>query len=197
MQSSGKSCIELIVGLGNPGPQYAAHRHNVGAWFVDILARSHDINLRVEPKLHGKIGRLSTPQQSCWLFIPTTYMNESGRAVRAVAEFYKIAASSILVAHDELDFTAGIVRLKQNGGHGGHNGLRDIITQLQSSDFLRLRLGIGHPGHRDKVHDYVLSQPSNSDCDLILKAIDEGLQVLPDLLQGNIEQAIQQLHSES
>ena len=184
------------MGLGNPGSSYAANRHNVGAWFVDLLARQQQTNLRLETKFHGKTAHIHLNQQDCWLLFPTTYMNESGRSVKAITDFYKIPVPNILVVHDELDFSPGDIRLKQNGGHGGHNGLRDIIEQLQSPEFLRLRLGIGHPGHRDQVHDYVLSNPSNHDSDLIIKAIEEGLTVLPELITGNIEKAMQLLHSE-
>jgi peptidyl-tRNA hydrolase, PTH1 family len=187
--------IQLIVGLGNPGRDYEATRHNVGAWFVEQLAQDHHVPLNSESKFHGRIGRLHLQGNDYWLFIPTTYMNHSGRAVKAIAQFYKISPPAILVAHDELDFPVGITRFKQEGGHGGHNGLRDIIAQLQSNQFNRLRIGIGHPGHRDQVTDYVLSRPSKNEQALIRDSLTMANNVLPSFLQGNVQQAIAQLHN--
>ena len=190
------SGIRLIVGLGNPGAQYAATRHNVGAWFVDIFAEQENITLRLEKQFRGYVGEVVLNAAKLFLFKPTTYMNESGIAVSAIAQFYKILPEEILIVHDELDFEAGIARLKQAGGHGGHNGLRNIIAQLSSSDFYRLRLGIGHPGSRDEVTDYVLGNPSRDDRVEIIKAIDDSLRVMPDLLDGKIQQAFHTLHSD-
>lgn len=187
--------IKCIIGLGNPGAKYAATRHNVGAWFVDIVAQQENITLKQDKKLHGMLGEFVLDNHKCFLFKPATYMNESGLAVFAFLQFYKIPIENILVAHDELDFDAGIARLKKEGGHGGHNGLRDIIQQCSSSNFLRLRLGIGHPGNHDDVSDYVLNAPSRDDKINIMMAIDTATQVIPDLLSGNIQKAFHQLHS--
>jgi len=188
--------IRLIVGLGNPGAQYAATRHNVGAWFIDFLSQQENISMRVEKQFHAHVGEFSHNGLKCFLLKPTTYMNESGMSVSAFAKFYKINPEAMLVVHDELDFDAGIARLKQGGGHGGHNGLRDIISHLNSSDFYRLRLGIGHPGHRDDVSNYVLSNPSRDDRVEIIRAIDESARVLPQLLLGEFQKAFHTLHSD-
>lgn len=186
--------IKLIVGLGNPGPEYAATRHNVGAWLVAQLADSKNLSLAPEKKFFGLTAKATQNGVAYWLLNPTTYMNDSGRAVVALANFYKITPAEILVAHDELDFPAGDIRLKQGGGHGGHNGLRDIIECL-GPDFYRLRIGIGHPGHRDQVTPYVLSAPSSSDKKLILQSIDNVLTIIPDLIEGHFQKAMQTLHS--
>ncbi len=188
--------IQLIVGLGNPGPQYAPTRHNVGAWFVEQLARRESETLRNESKFFGHAAKLTSFSTPCWLLNPSTYMNESGKAVNALAQFYKISPENILVAHDELDFSAGEIRLKEGGGHGGHNGLRDIINHLGTKDFLRLRIGIGHPGHKDRVTPYVLSPPAKKDKVLIDGAIDDGLAVSGDLINGNLQTAFRYLHNE-
>ena len=188
--------IQLIVGLGNPGPEYAVTRHNVGAWFVDLLARQYNIVLKYEKKFHGSVGKIKIGNHEIFLLIPSTYMNDSGYAIKAITNFYKIPIKAVLVAHDELDFLPGIVRLKEGGGHGGHNGLRHTIEQMGSSDFLRLRIGIGHPGNKVLVHDYVLSKPTSHESDLIIASIDKGLTTLPDLAEGKIQKAFQQLHNE-
>lgn len=188
--------IRLIIGLGNPGAQYAATRHNVGAWWVDIFAEKNNIPLHLDRKFRAFVGECVHENQKCFLLKPTTYMNESGLPVSVVTQFYKINPEEILVVHDELDFEAGDARLKQGGGHGGHNGLRDIISHLHSSDFYRIRLGIGRPLHRDQVTDYVLNNPSRNDRDKIVNAIDESIAVIPDLLSGKIQQAFHQLHSD-
>lgn len=181
------------MGLGNPGPKYAKTRHNVGAWLVEELANQNHLSLRTEPKFSGQVACLDSKDQFCWLLIPNTFMNESGRSVQAVAKFYKISAEEILVAHDELDFPAGTIRLKVGGGHGGHNGLRDII-QCLGNPFYRLRIGINHPGHRDLVTPYVLGEPSNQDRNKITQAIEEVLPIIPDLLAGEIDRAFRNLH---
>lgn len=204
--------IQLIVGLGNPGDQYAETRHNVGVWFVERLAHDLGADFKHEPKFHGlltsvssdkflskpssenKAGQLQSDRK-IWLLIPTTFMNLSGQSVRVVANFYHIPPEAILVVHDELDFPPDVIRLKQGGGHGGHNGLRNIIEHLNANNFHRLRIGIGHPGHSSKVHDYVLSRPSKQDRELIISTIDRGIEVLPELVSGNIQQAIQRLHT--
>lgn len=186
--------IKLIVGLGNPGSDYANTRHNVGACFIEKLAEESQQTLRNESKFFGLVAQINLAGESSYLLLPTTYMNESGQSIQAIAKFYKISPEEILVAHDELDLPVGTIRLKENGGHGGHNGLRDTISHLHTDKFYRLRIGIGHPGHKDHVTPYVLSNPSNSDKNLILNAIDEGLRVLPDILAGNFQKAMQVLH---
>ncbi len=188
--------IRLIVGLGNPGDKYDQTRHNAGAWFVEQLAAADHIQLQAEPKFQGKVGALTLVTQKVWLLLPTTFMNASGQSVRAMSQFYQIPPESILVAHDELDFPAGVVRLKQEGGHGGHNGLRDLIAHLQTDRFMRLRIGIGHPGHRSQVLDYVLNRPSKADFEKIMDGIQLAANVLPDLIAGQTQQAIQKLHDQ-
>lgn len=176
------SIIHCIIGLGNPGDNYAKTRHNVGAWFVDFLAEKYNVSFKLEKKLRGYIAEFSEHNQKCYLFKPTTYMNESGLPVRAVSQFYKIPIENMLVAHDELDFDPGVVKLKKAGGHGGHNGLRSIIQHCASSDFYRLRFGIGHPGNRDAVSDYVLAAPNKADHQKIMTAIEDATQVVLKLL---------------
>lgn len=189
------SSIQLIVGLGNPGEEYAATRHNVGAWFVEQIAGAAHVQFRTENKLFGRLANIEIQGQRCWLLLPLTYMNVSGKSVRAVSQYYQIPPEAILVAHDELDFDVGTIRLKQGGGHGGHNGLRDIIQQLQTDSFNRLRIGIGHPGQRSAVHGYVLSRPSAEDKSSILQTITRAETILPELLAGQMQKAIQTLHS--
>lgn len=189
------SSIKLIVGLGNPGKQYEQTRHNAGFWFVEEVARQYHQQFRPETKFLGEVARIQANGHDVWLLKPITFMNRSGQSIQSLANFYKIAANEILVAHDELDLPAGSVKLKANGGHGGHNGLRDTIAALSSKDFLRLRLGIGHPGHRDQVVDYVLHPPSKTDFQHIETAIYEATRILPDLWDGDLARAMQQLHS--
>ncbi|OGO95140.1 MAG: aminoacyl-tRNA hydrolase [Coxiella sp. RIFCSPHIGHO2_12_FULL_42_15] len=186
--------IKLIVGLGNPGPEYSETRHNVGAWLVEKIATEYNATLRFENKFHGLIAIAHINGAKCILLEPTTYMNESGLAVITTAQFYKITPEEVLVAHDELDFPAGQIRLKTNGGHGGHNGLRDITRHLHTDQFLRLRIGIGHPGHKDKVTPYVLGKPSNADFKLIQQGIDDSIALLPDIVAGEINKVMQRLH---
>ena len=187
--------IQLIVGLGNPGPQYDKTRHNAGAWFVEQLVEQTACPMRAEKKFQGLLGKLQQTDHACYCLLPTTFMNHSGRAIRALAQFYQIEPQAICVAHDDLDLPAGSVKLKRGGGHGGHNGLRDTIAQLGSKDFLRLRFGIAHPGDKDKVHDYVLGRPSKADRDLKLQAIDSALRYLPELLQGDEQAVMKHLHT--
>lgn len=186
--------IQLFVGLGNPGVEYVATRHNVGAWFIERIADIYGANLRHEPKFHGFFAETQIDGHNCKLLVPTTYMNCSGRAVQAVANFYKIHLTNILVIHDELDFLPGEIRLKFSGGHNGHNGLRDIISSLQDGGFHRLRVGIGRPQNKDVVN-YVLAKPSNSDKEKIFEAFDDAIAVIPYLVKGEVNKAIQQLHS--
>lgn len=189
------SNVQLIVGLGNPGTKYEQTRHNVGFVFVDELARSRGASLKLENKFHGEAAKISLQGQDVWLLKPDTFMNLSGKAVAALARFYKIPAEAILVVHDELDIPPGQVRLKQGGGHGGHNGLRDIVSQMGSRDFLRLRIGIGHPGENRDVSNYVLTRASSDEQRLIDNAIDEALRTLPQIIEGDLEPAMNRLHS--
>lgn len=188
------SPIQLVVGLGNPGRQYEYSRHNAGAWFVRLLAEHCGATFKLETKFKAEVARATLADHQFWLLSPTTYMNESGLAVRAFANFYKIPANAILIAHDELDFPPGVIKLKLGGGAGGHNGLRSIANQLGNKDFLRLRIGIGHPGHKDRVHDYVLGKPKPADFELIIQAIQNVGVVLEDILAGNIDTAMTALH---
>lgn len=185
--------IQLIVGLGNPDQEYELTRHNAGAWLVQRLAEQYKVNLRLEPKFKGLTSSILNNGCECKLLLPTTYMNNSGLAVKAIAAFYKIPVENILVAHDELDFLPGIVRLKQNGGANGHKGLISIIEYLNNA-FYRLRIGIGRPENRDALTDYVLSNPSRSDKKQIITAIDLALSIIPLLLKGDIAPAMQIMH---
>lgn len=189
--------VSLIVGLGNPGPEYAKTRHNAGYWFIEQLAEQLRAPLQHEAKFKSLTAQVEIQGHSCRLLQPTTFMNLSGQAVLAAANFYKISPGDILVVHDELDLPVGAARLKLDGGHGGHNGLRDIMARLGSNQFYRLRLGIGHPGNKDDVHDYVLKKASISDTQLILGAIDKSLKALPDIVAGNINKAMNFLHTEN
>ncbi|KUJ72612.1 aminoacyl-tRNA hydrolase [Thiomicrospira sp. WB1] len=189
--------IKLIVGLGNPGAQYDQTRHNAGFWFVDAVAQTYQVQWRPETKFLGQVARIQQPNMDVWLLKPTTYMNRSGQAIQAIAHFYKIDPEEILVVHDELDLEPGVARLKTGGGHGGHNGLRDTIAALSTKDFQRLRLGIGHPGHRDQVVQYVLKAASKTDQQAIMTAIDEAVRVLEPLVKGERDAAMQQLHTQT
>ncbi len=186
--------IQAIIGLGNPGPQYHQTRHNAGSWFLHAVAERHGAALRPESRFHGLLGRAEIDGHAVWLLEPATYMNRSGEAVAALARFYKLSPQALLVAHDELDLAPGTARLKLGGGHGGHNGLRDIIARLGSRDFLRLRLGIGHPGHKDAVTGYVLSRPRPEERAAIDQAIDRALEVLPAVVSGELQAAMNRLH---
>jgi PTH1 family peptidyl-tRNA hydrolase len=186
--------LRLIVGLGNPGPEHQATRHNAGFWFVDVLARRHGAEFRDYRKYSGETARVSIGGDEIVLLKPTTYMNRSGLSIRQLSEFYKIAADDILVAHDELDLPAGSVRLKHGGGHGGHNGLRDTIAHIGES-FWRLRLGIGHPGNKIDVIDYVLTRAPRSEEDLIMEAVNLAADCIPLLLEQGAERAMTKLHS--
>lgn len=187
--------IRLVVGLGNPGPDYASTRHNVGFWFADALAAAHGGGFRAEGKFHGELCRVTIAGADLRLLKPSTYMNRSGQSVAAVSRYFGIPPESILIAHDELDLPVGKVRLKQGGGHAGHNGLRDTIGVLGSRDFWRLRIGIDHPGDRGQVIGYVLGRPSQEDGACIRDALDRSLKVTPDLLAGRYQAAMNSLHS--
>jgi PTH1 family peptidyl-tRNA hydrolase len=187
--------IQLFVGLGNPGAEYEATRHNAGFWWVDQLAAETATKLSVESKFLGIAGKLKSAGHEGWLLKPTTFMNASGRSVAALARFYKIEPQAILVIHDELDLPPGGVKMKKGGGHGGHNGLKDIAAHLGTNDFWRVRLGIGHPGDRNAVINYVLHPPLPDEMPLIEANIDESTTLLPMLLAGNFEAAMLKLHT--
>lgn len=191
------SSLKLIVGLGNPGAKYQATRHNAGFWFVDRLAVEEHCDFSRQAKFHGEVARIRSGRLDCWLLKPDTYMNHSGRSVSAFMDYYSITPEQMLVAHDEIDLDAGVVRLKKGGGHGGHNGLRDIISAIGSKEFFRLRVGVGHPGHKNDVIDYVLKRPGGSEQKAIEAGIDEALDIMPYVFNGEMEKAMTQLHSKS
>ncbi len=186
--------LSLIVGLGNPGAEYAQTRHNAGFWYVEELARRYNISLKNDPKFFGFSGRGNIEGQDVRLLLPMTYMNRSGQSVVPFAKFYQIPVQEILIAHDELDMPAGQIRLKSGGGHGGHNGLRDIVPHI-GADFHRLRIGIGHPGHRDKVTAHVLGKAPAAEQTLFDDALHEALKLTPDLVNGQVAKAMNQLNA--
>lgn len=186
--------IKLIVGLGNPTAQYEQTRHNAGFWFVDELATQWQTAWRDEKKFHGELARHRYADRDIFLLKPNTYMNLSGKSVAAVAQFYKIQPHEILVAHDELDIPCGKIRFKLGGGNGGHNGLKDIQAKIGTADFYRLRLGIGHPGDKNLVAGYVLTQPSPTERTLLSASIRQSLLSLPDILDNQTEKAVRALH---
>ncbi len=185
--------IRLIVGLGNPGKDYERTRHNAGFWLVERFAAQSGVALRKDGKYQALVGRMGT--NGAWLVMPQGFMNASGHAVQMLAGFFKIPAAEILVVHDELDFAPGVAKMKQGGGIAGHNGLRDISHRLGSHDYWRLRLGIGHPGDRNVVAEYVLGRPSAEDKEAIDGAVARGIEVLPLCLAGDMQGAVQKLHS--
>lgn len=189
------SSIQLIVGLGNPGPEYLNTRHNAGFWFVDQLASDSGVGFRNENKFFGEVCKLVIGGQDVWLLKPLTFMNRSGQSVVALARFYKIPPEAILVVHDELDLPPGEVRLKQGGGHGGHNGLRDIVSHLGSKEFLRLRVGIGHPGNAKQVASYVLKPPSSEDRIAMERALDAAQAEIDAIVKGDAQLVMNRLHS--
>jgi PTH1 family peptidyl-tRNA hydrolase len=187
--------ISVIVGLGNPGTQYAATRHNVGFWLLDQIAAAAKVNLSAEKKLLGAVAQASIGGQSVRLFAPSTYMNESGQPVRRILDFYKLEPAQLLVLHDELDLPPGTVRLKRGGGHGGHNGLRDIMSHC-GSDFMRLRIGIGHPGDKSLVTNFVLKPPGSAERELIENALPAACRAIEVLLRDGPEKAMHFLHTD-
>jgi PTH1 family peptidyl-tRNA hydrolase len=187
--------IKLFVGLGNPGTEYEATRHNAGFWWIDGLARELKLHLSMDKAYHGLVARGNVGGQPVWLLQPQTYMNVSGKSVAALARFFKIAPQEILVAHDELDVVPGEAKLKLGGGHAGHNGLRDIHAQLGSGDYWRLRIGIGHPGVKSEVADWVLRKPAPEQREAIHACIDRTLKAAPALLGGDMAKAMQQIHT--
>jgi PTH1 family peptidyl-tRNA hydrolase len=187
--------IKLIVGLGNPGREYEATRHNAGFWWVDEFARMQSANFRTDSKFHGLVAKATLHGHEVHLLKPQTFMNVSGRAVGALAQFYKIVPAQMLVVHDELDLPPGSAKLKLGGGHGGHNGLKDIIAHLGSRDFWRLRIGVGHPGDRAEVVNYVLNAPRKEEQGLIDDASQHAQDVAPLIIEGKLEAAMLKLHS--
>ncbi len=187
--------ILMVVGLGNPGPDYANTRHNAGALFVEALAREAGQTLRPEKKYHGLYARIQMQGLDLHLLNPSTYMNRSGLSIKALADFFKIQPEQILVAHDELDLPPGTAKLKKGGGHGGHNGLRDTIAHLGTNDFQRLRIGIGHPGDSRQVTGYVLGRLGKRETEELNAVIDEIIRVLPDAASGKLPAAMNRLHS--
>jgi PTH1 family peptidyl-tRNA hydrolase len=193
------TALKLIVGLGNPGTKHARTRHNAGWWFVDALARRHGAEFRAESRHQGEVARLRLPlpggaSTELWLLKPATFMNKSGGSVASLAHFHRIDPAQILVAHDELDLPVGTARFKLGGGHGGHNGLRDTSLAL-GPDYWRLRLGIGHPGHKDLVLDYVLQRAPAEDERAVETAVERALDALPVLLAEGAEKAMNRLHT--
>lgn len=189
--------IKLIVGLGNPGSQYQQTRHNAGFWFIDELASICHVNLSPDKKFYGDIAKASIGDHDVWLLKPDTFMNLSGQSVSAIARFYKIAIEQILIVHDELDLPAGVARLKRDGGHGGHNGLRDTIEKMSGRNFARIRLGIGHPGDKSRVHDYVLQRAPPDEQTAIEIAIRHALDVIDCIVGSEWDKAMNQLHTKS
>jgi PTH1 family peptidyl-tRNA hydrolase len=187
--------IKLIVGLGNPGKEYSTTRHNAGFWWVDEFMRSQNASFKADSKFHGLVARANFQGHEVHLLKPQTFMNVSGRSVGAVAQFYKIEPAQILVVHDELDLPPGSAKLKLGGGHGGHNGLKDIIAHLGTKDFWRLRLGIGHPGERTEVVNYVLNAPRKEEQVLIDEAMQRAQDVATLIIEGKMEAAMLKLHS--
>jgi PTH1 family peptidyl-tRNA hydrolase len=189
------TAMRLIVGLGNPGREYESNRHNVGFQWVDELARVQKLNFKSESKFHGLTARGELHGHEVLLLKPQTFMNVSGRSVGALMQFYKIAPAEMLVVHDELDLPPGVARLKMGGGHGGHNGLKDIIAHLGSKDFWRLRIGIGHPGERTEVSGYVLNDPRREERELIDDAMQQAQSIAHLVIEGKTEAAMLKLHS--
>jgi len=188
--------IKLIVGLGNPGSEYEQTRHNAGAIFLAQLAQHHNQTLKPEKKFHGLHAKINTHGKDIHLLFPSTFMNRSGQAVQALCQFYKILPEEILVAHDELDIPSGTMKLKKGGGHGGNNGLRDIISKFGGNkEFRRLRLGIGHPGQADKVTGHVLGKPNLKERQQLSDTIDEAIRYLPEIISGEWQKAMNHLHS--
>ncbi len=187
--------IKLIVGLGNPGVKYAQTRHNVGFAYIDALCDKYKFTIKENKKFLGIAGKININEQDVWLLKPETYMNHSGRAVASLANFYKILPEEILVIYDELDLPVGTAKIKKGGGHGGHNGLRDIIAMIGCKDFYRIRLGIGHPGHKSKVVSWVLNRATIDEEISIDLAINKSLNIIEDLLNGHLERAMKNLHT--
>ena len=194
------SGLILIVGLGNPGPKYAQTRHNAGFWFLDALlehidSEGVDAGLRSQSRMSAEICRTRVHGRDCIFAKPTVFMNHSGLAVRTLVDYYRVSEENLLIAYDDLDLPPGTVRLKMGGGHGGHNGMRDIFRHLDRTDFMRLRIGIGHPGFKDAVTGYVLSRAPAEQEKSIMHSIGDAIAVMPDLLKGNVSKATKDLHT--
>jgi PTH1 family peptidyl-tRNA hydrolase len=187
--------LRLIVGLGNPGPEHSRTRHNAGFWLVDALAEKLGARFGLESRLFGQTAKVEIAGQAVWLLKPATFMNLSGKSVTAAMRYWKIEPEEALLAHDELDLPTGTARLKFDGGHGGQNGLRDTMRLLGHGGFHRLRIGIGHPGHKDIVTPWVLGRPGREDEALILRAIDDAIDVLPLAVAGDFNEAMKRLHT--
>jgi len=187
--------LRLLVGLGNPGAEHVRTRHNAGFWFIDALAQREDARFGKEARLHGQTAKIVIDGQPLWLFKPTTFMNKSGIAIASALHYWKLAPEEMLVAHDDLDLPPGAARLKFDGGHGGQNGLRDIFAHLGHGKFHRLRLGIGHPGDKDRVTSWVLGRAGAADEEAILGAVAASLDVLPLAVRGDFNEAMKRLHT--
>ena len=186
--------LRIVAGLGNPGEKYERTLHNAGFWFVDALARKYGGSFRYEKKFDADYCRINLHGEDVWLMKPQSYMNDSGGPVRAMLDYYRLRPAEMLVAHDEIDLPPGTVRLKKGGGHGGHNGLRDIISHC-GADFMRLRLGVGHPGHKDKVTGYVLKRASTDTAIDIERNVDQAVDVMPTLVNDGLNAAMKELHT--
>lgn len=189
--------LKLIVGLGNPGPEYLMTRHNAGFWFVDALANKLALNFSTDKKFQSEVCRYQSGSTDCWLCKPQTYMNDSGIAVQALMNYYKISMEQVMVVHDEIDLMPGTTRLKKGGGHGGHNGLRDIIQRTGNSDFLRLRIGVGHPGSKDKVVPYVLGRANKEEEDKIVESFSIALEKSDQFFQENLNKLMTELNKKN
>ena len=188
--------LKVIVGLGNPGPEHDSDRHNAGVIFLHHLCKSYGGSLRGESKFFGEFGSISVDRHEIKLLFPTTFVNHSGKSVSALCKFFKIEPQNLLVAYDEIDFDVGVTRFKEGGGHGGHNGIRDIISALGGQNgFYRLRIGVGHPGHKSMVANYVLSPPSRTEAKIIMSDIEEAIRVIPKAVAGEWEDAMKLLHT--
>lgn len=189
--------LKLLVGLANPGPEYKNTRHNVGAWFIESIINEKNKTFKFEKKFQGNYSKISVLGHDIHVIVPQTYMNLSGQSVLAIMNFFKIKAEETLVAHDDLDLIPGVAKIKLGGGHGGHNGLKDIMSRISSRDFLRLRIGIGHPGNRNFVSKYVLQSPNLEDRTKIKVSIDNSLNVLEHIVEYQITKAQNTLHSQN
>lgn len=190
-----KNYLQIIVGLGNPGSEYEQTRHNVGVWLIESLLTQHSKTLRFEKKIFGYITEIELNDHKVKLFKPNTYMNVSGKAINAVLNYYKIPSTGLLVAHDDLDLDPGTIRLKFDGGHGGHNGLRDIIQSIGTNTFYRARIGIGHPGNKNAVTSYVTKKPSKTDHSKITESIDNLCTYIPELTTGQFDEVMKEIHT--
>ena len=186
--------MQLIAGLGNPGAHYAPTLHNAGFWLIDELARRGNSVFRREPRFFGEVCYIHVSSQRVRLLKPDTFMNLSGQSLLAVVQFYKLPVECVLVVHDEIDLPPGTLRLKQGGGHGGHNGIRDITSRLGTNNFARLRIGVGHPGHKDDVHDYVLRAPRKEQVSALNESLVEAIKMMPSIVAGDFRHVMNELH---